>query len=58
MQQVPVITVFVRHGVHCPHTGDEFYKRCGSVGSISAGVTAAGSTGRRRNNRPGPEPNV
>jgi site-specific recombinase XerD len=29
MQQVPVITTFVRHGVHCPHTGDEFYKRCG-----------------------------
>src|ERR1017187_6700433 len=24
----PLITVFVRHSLGCPHTGDEFYKRC------------------------------
>lgn len=28
MQQVPVITIFVRHSSDCPHRGDEFYKRC------------------------------
>jgi site-specific recombinase XerD len=24
----PIITIFVRHSLGCPHTGDEFYKRC------------------------------
>ena len=24
----PIITIFVRHSLDCPHTGDEFYKRC------------------------------
>ena len=24
----PLITIFVRHSLGCPHTGDEFYKRC------------------------------
>ena len=28
MEQVPVITIFVRHSGDCPHRGDEFYKRC------------------------------
>jgi integrase/recombinase XerD len=28
MVHIPVITVFVRHGVDCPHFGDEFFKRC------------------------------
>ncbi|HUI44235.1 MAG TPA: tyrosine-type recombinase/integrase [Terriglobia bacterium] len=28
MQQVPVVTIFVRHSPACPHQGDEFYKRC------------------------------
>ena len=28
MQQVPVVTIFVRHSADCPHAGDEFFKRC------------------------------
>ncbi len=24
----PIITIFVRHSLHCQHAGDEFYKRC------------------------------
>jgi site-specific recombinase XerD len=24
----PIITIFVRHSLDCPHTGNEFYKRC------------------------------
>jgi site-specific recombinase XerD len=27
-QQVPVITIFVRHSAGCPHAADEFFKRC------------------------------
>jgi len=28
VKDAPIITIFVRHSLGCPHTGDELYKRC------------------------------
>jgi len=51
----PIITIFARHSLDCPHIGDDSTSGA-TAGSISGGPTTASSIVAPRNQRRGPEP--